>query len=93
VRVLGCQAYGGVVLHILAASSMGGRKGCLHTDEGKVANAFDGREGNGNALCTNTESFLIVCEQSCQVELHQPVRLAYQPPANSTFLSRQTSHQ
>jgi hypothetical protein len=23
----------------------------------------------------------------------QPVRLAYQPPANSTFLSEQTSHQ
>jgi hypothetical protein len=23
---------------------------------------------------------------------HQPVRLAYQPPANSTFLSEQTSH-
>jgi hypothetical protein len=23
----------------------------------------------------------------------QPVRLAYQPPANSTFLSQQTSHQ
>jgi hypothetical protein len=25
--------------------------------------------------------------------LHQPVRLAYQPPASSTFLSEQTSHQ
>jgi hypothetical protein len=25
--------------------------------------------------------------------LHRPVRLAYQPPANSTFLSEQTSHQ
>jgi hypothetical protein len=24
---------------------------------------------------------------------YQPVRLAYQPPANSTFLSEQTSHQ
>jgi hypothetical protein len=24
---------------------------------------------------------------------HRPVRLAYQPPANSTFLSEQTSHQ
>jgi hypothetical protein len=24
---------------------------------------------------------------------HQPVRLAYQPPASSTFLSEQTSHQ
>jgi hypothetical protein len=23
----------------------------------------------------------------------RPVRLAYQPPANSTFLSKQTSHQ
>jgi hypothetical protein len=23
----------------------------------------------------------------------QPVRLAYQPPANNTFLSQQTSHQ
>jgi hypothetical protein len=23
---------------------------------------------------------------------HRPVRLAYQPPANSTFLSKQTSH-
>jgi plasmid rolling circle replication initiator protein Rep len=26
-------------------------------------------------------------------KLHRPVRLAYQPPANSTFLSEQTSHQ
>jgi hypothetical protein len=25
--------------------------------------------------------------------LHHPVRLAYQPPASSTFLSEQTSHQ
>jgi hypothetical protein len=24
---------------------------------------------------------------------HHPVRLAYQPPASSTFLSQQTSHQ
>jgi hypothetical protein len=24
---------------------------------------------------------------------HQPIRLAYQPPASSTFLSEQTSHQ
>jgi hypothetical protein len=24
---------------------------------------------------------------------HRPVRLAYQPPASSTFLSEQTSHQ
>jgi hypothetical protein len=24
---------------------------------------------------------------------HHPVRLAYQPPANSTFISEQTSHQ
>jgi hypothetical protein len=24
---------------------------------------------------------------------HRPVRLAYQPPANNTFLSQQTSHQ
>jgi hypothetical protein len=27
------------------------------------------------------------------LSLHRPVRLAYQPPANSTFLSEQTSHQ
>jgi hypothetical protein len=25
--------------------------------------------------------------------IRQPVRLAYQPPASSTFLSQQTSHQ
>jgi hypothetical protein len=27
------------------------------------------------------------------IYLTKPVRLAYQPPANSTFLSEQTSHQ
>jgi hypothetical protein len=27
------------------------------------------------------------------IKIDRPVRLAYQPPANSTFLSEQTSHQ
>jgi hypothetical protein len=34
------------------------------------------------------------CTSYQAVALHlRPVRLAYQPPANSTFLSEQTSHQ
>jgi hypothetical protein len=31
--------------------------------------------------------------KSINTKMMQPVRLAYQPPANSTFLSEQTSHQ
>jgi hypothetical protein len=39
--------------------------------------------------------WLCLCSASvsvCQWMDCQPVRLAYQPPANSTFLSEQTSH-
>jgi hypothetical protein len=32
-----------------------------------------------------------VCKPS--LEIHEPVRLAYQPPASSTFLSQQINHQ
>jgi hypothetical protein len=37
----------------------------------------------------------IVCSEKGKLKrvIVRPVRLAYQPPANSTFLSEQTSHQ
>jgi hypothetical protein len=38
----------------------------------------------------------VVVEEEDKLEVHgdlRPVRLAYQPPASSTFLSEQTSHQ
>jgi hypothetical protein len=31
--------------------------------------------------------------RNVQMRIHRPVRLAYQPPASSTFLSQQISHQ
>jgi hypothetical protein len=33
------------------------------------------------------------CQKRTVFVTMRPVRLAYQPPANSTFLSEQTSHQ
>jgi hypothetical protein len=37
---------------------------------------------------------LIACQQDCQYQrVLSPVRLAYQPPANSNFVSEQISHQ
>jgi hypothetical protein len=38
--------------------------------------------------------FAVAADDGCNLQMHKrPVRLAYQPPASSTFLSEQTSHQ
>jgi hypothetical protein len=39
------------------------------------------------------DSVLVSCLMNCSATDNRPVRLAYPPPANSTFLSKQISHQ
>jgi hypothetical protein len=42
---------------------------------------------------TNQVIALLLIFSFSAASAHRPIRLAYQPPASSTFLSKQTSHQ
>jgi hypothetical protein len=67
-------------------------------DSNLVQNIFFYQTGGSTSIYTNR---VIITREKVQMRRHpassttphRPVRLAYQPPVNSTFLSEQTSNQ